>query len=434
MARDLARNARRPGWMSDLGKGLLAWSGRIRADPTDSSETALRKRLVVALSVGTLPLTILWSAIYLAAGVPLAAAIPGFYSVFTPVNTAIFAWTRNLGLYRFTQLLTILILPWLVMMAMGGFRQSSVVIIWAALCPLASLLLEELGRTLLWILGFVGLLIVSALLQPHLVPADLPEALVTWFFVLNLGSVVSISFALLYYFVGQRNFFQERSEMLLLNILPKDISEALKAEQRTIAAHYDSASILFADVVGFTPMAATMTPLRLVDLLNEVFQCFDGLVEKYDLEKIKTIGDCYMVAAGVPRARVDHATALVELALDMQEAVAGRTFGGRPLSFRIGINSGPVVAGVIGRKKFSYDLWGEAVNLASRMESHGRSRTIQIARNTYELVGDAFECAFGGAIDIKGAGRMEVWYVTGRKRPGVVAPAPAGPASAANLS
>jgi adenylate cyclase len=403
------------GAVSDCTKGLMTLAGRIGFDAADSDEIALQKRLTVVLCVGTLPLTMLWSAVYLAAGVPLAAAIPGFYSVSTPINTAIFAWTRNLGLYRFTQLLTILILPWLVMMCLGGFSESSAVIIWAALCPLGSLLLEDLRRTLLWIVGFVVLLIVSAVLQPYLIPAGLPQAFVTWFFVLNIGSVIVITFGLLYYFVGRRNFFQQRSEMLLLNILPKEISEALKVEPRTIAAQYDAASILFADVVEFTPMAAKMTPLHLVDLLNEVFLCFDSLVEQYDLEKIKTIGDCYMVASGVPRPRPDHANALVDLAIDMQAAVARQSFGGRQLSFRIGINSGPVVAGVIGRKKFIYDLWGEAVNLASRMESHGRSRIIQITRSTYELIKDAFDCEGRGVIDVKGAGQIEVWYVVGRK-------------------
>jgi adenylate cyclase len=247
------------------------------------------------------------------------------------------------------------------------------------------------------------------------VPVDLPEAFVTWFFALNVGAVIAITFGLLYYFVGRRNFFQQRSEMLLLNILPREISEALKADQRTIAAQYDAASILFADVVEFSPMAAKMTPLHLVDLLNEVFQCFDDLVEKYDLEKIKTIGDCYMVASGVPRVRADHASALVDLALDMQAAVAQRLFGGRRLSFRIGINSGPVVAGVIGRKKFIYDLWGEAVNLASRMESQGRSRIIQITRSTHELIKDTFDCEAKGTIEVKGADPIEVWHVIGRK-------------------
>ena len=155
--------------------------------------------------------------------------------------------------------------------------------------------------------------------------------------------------------------------MLLLNILPKEISEALRAGHQPMPAQYEAASILFADIVEFTPMAATMTPLHLVDLLNEVFQCFDDLVEKYGLEKIKTIGDCYMVAAGVPRSSPNHARLIVNLALDMQAAAAERKFGDRQLSFRIGVNSGQVVAGVIGRKKFIYDLWGDAVNVASRM-------------------------------------------------------------------
>jgi guanylate cyclase len=272
-----------------------------------------------------------------------------------------------------------------------------------------------LRRTRLWLLGFVTLLAISAAVQPYLQPVALSETFATWFFALNIGAVILIAFGVLHYFVGQRNFFQQRSELLLLNILPKEISQALKVEQRTIANHYDAASILFADVVEFTPMAAAMTPLQLVDMLNEVFQCFDALVEKYDLEKIKTIGDCYMAAAGVPRARPDHARAIVELALDMRTVVAERDFGGYRLVFRIGINSGPVVAGVIGRKKFIYDLWGDTVNVASRMESHGVGGAIQITRPTYELVKDEFICEPRGLVRVKGAGEMEVWHVTGRR-------------------
>jgi adenylate cyclase len=359
-------------------KALITLVGRITVDPSDSDEAALRKRIAVVLCAGTLPLTLLWSVIYLAVGAPIAAAIPGFYTAFTPINTAIFAYTRNFRVYRFTQLLLILLLPWLLTLSLGGFKQSSVVIIWAALCPLGSLLLEDLRSTSFWIVGFVVLLVVTAALQPTLSPAALPETFVTWFFVFNVGAVIAVTFGLLHYFVGRRDFFQQRAEMLLLNILPKEISDALKVERRTIADEFAAVSILFADVVGFTQMAAKMTPLELVDLLDQVFVCFDGLVERYDLEKIKTIGDCYMVASGVPRSRPDHATALVNLALDMQAAVAGARFGGRQLAFRIGINSGPVVAGIIGRKKFIYDLWGESVNLASRMESHGRTQCIQI--------------------------------------------------------
>ena len=396
-------------------KRLLDLARSIGLDARDNDETALRKRVAVVLFGGTLPLTIAWSAIYLAVGSPLAAAVPGFYSVITPINTLIFAHTRNLGIYRFTQLLLVLILPWLVMISLGGFRQSSAVVLWAALSPLGALLIDDLRGTLFWIVGFIALLIVGAILEPSLPQANLPQAFIASFYVLNIGAVISIAFGLLYYFVDRRNFFQQRAEILLLNILPKEISEALKATPRTIADEYTAASILFADVVEFTPMAAAMTPLQLVDLLNEVFQCFDGLVEKYDLEKIKTIGDCYMVASGVPCPRPDHAVAIVNLALDMQAVVAERRFGGRPLAFRIGINSGPVVAGVIGRKKFIYDLWGETVNLASRMESHGRSRCVQITRSTYDLIKDSFDCEALGLMDVKGAGPTEVWHVIGRR-------------------
>src|SRR5271154_7366556 len=255
------------------------WVGRIGTAAADTNEVALQKRLAVVLCAGTLPLTTLWSVIYLLMDTPLAAVAPVFYTVFTLANTALFAWTRNLEFYRFTQLLVILILPWLVTIALGGFQQSSVVIVWAALCPLGSLLLEEPRRTLLWIVGFAALLPITALLQPHLTPAHLPDTFVTWFFVLNLGTVIAVVFGLLHYFVRRRDFFQESSEMLLLNILPKEISEALKTEPRAIAAHYDEASILFADIVGFTPMAATMLPLTLVDLLNDVFEGFDDLVD-----------------------------------------------------------------------------------------------------------------------------------------------------------
>ena len=415
MGRDEAPGIGRFAWATAASAKLVALAARVGADPLESGDAALQRLVMVLMAVGVLPLTILWTVVYLAAGAPLAAAAPAIYSVATPINTALFAWTRNLRLYRFIQLLMTLVLPWFVTMSLGGFRNSSAVIIWAALCPLISLLVEDLRQTLLWIVGFVLLLIVTAILEPSLKVPHLPEAFVIWFFVLNLGFVIAVVFALLYYFVAQRNFFQERSETLLLNILPKEISDALKTDQGAIAAHYESASVLFADVVEFTPMAATMVPLRLVNLLNEVFSSFDDLVEKHGLEKIKTIGDCYMVASGVPRERDDHALALVQLALDMRDAVKSRTFGGETLAFRIGVNSGPVVAGVIGRKKFIYDLWGATVNLASRMESHGQSGTIQITRSTYDLVGAEFDCESAGTIPVKGAGEVDVWRVSGRK-------------------
>jgi guanylate cyclase len=186
----------------------------------------------------------------------------------------------------------------------------------------------------------------------------------------------------------------------------------------SIAEQYSEASILFADVVNFTPMSSQMKPIELVELLNQVFSQFDALVEKYDLEKIKTIGDCYMVASGVPRPRQDHAKVITCLALDMQEIVRKSDYFGRKLTFRIGINSGPVVAGVIGRKKFIYDLWGDAVNTASRMESNGTGGLVQITQETYNLINDDFICESRGVINVKGKGELPVWFVHGRKQPG----------------
>lgn len=206
-----------------------------------------------------------------------------------------------------------------------------------------------------------------------------------------------------------------KSEALLRNILPEEIAASLKDRNQTIADLFEEASVLFADIVNFTPMSAGMRPVEVVNLLNEVFSGFDALVEQYNLEKIKTIGDCYMVAAGVPRPNADHAYVLTQLALDMQSYVAQHEFRGHVLSFRIGLNSGPLVAGVIGRKKFIYDLWGDAVNTASRMESHGKANRIQITRSTYELVRDRFVCEPQGTIDVKGKGQMEIWHVLGAR-------------------
>jgi class 3 adenylate cyclase len=209
---------------------------------------------------------------------------------------------------------------------------------------------------------------------------------------------------------------EEKSNRLLLNILPREVAFTLREREGVIAEHYDHTSVLFADVADFTSMSARMTPHEVVGLLNEVFSHFDDLAERHDLEKIKTIGDCYMVAAGVPRSRQDHAQILAYVGLAMLRYVEGRRFGdvGR-ISLRVGINSGPVVAGVIGRKKFIYDLWGDTVNVASRMECHGTSGRLQITSGTYELIKDQFVCEPRGSILVKGKGAMPIWHVIAEK-------------------
>lgn len=208
----------------------------------------------------------------------------------------------------------------------------------------------------------------------------------------------------------------QRAEDLLHNILPETIANRLKIQPETIADGFEGTSILFADIVGFTPISAKMSPENTVKLLNEIFSDFDDLVEKHHLEKIKTIGDAYMVVAGLPEPRTDHAEAIAEMALDMMQAMAIFDVKiGNPLRIRIGISSGPAVAGVIGKKKFIYDLWGDTVNTASRMESHGIPGEIQVSPPTYELLRAKYLFEERGTIEIKGKGPMKTYLLKGRK-------------------
>jgi guanylate cyclase len=240
---------------------------------------------------------------------------------------------------------------------------------------------------------------------------------------MNLGVVSLLVFITLNYFIRQKDeafrmlrIEEEKADNLLLNILPKEIAAILKNENRTIANRYDEVSILFADLVGFTPLTAHMSPEEVVNLLNEIFSHFDSLVENYGVEKIRTIGDNYMVAAGAPGPCVDHAQRLAAMALDMQAYIQNQLNASNfPVEFRIGISSGPVIGGVIGRKKFVYDIWGDAVNIASRMESQGIAGKIQITKTTYQIIQEQFVCERRGKIHVKGRGEMDTWFLVGSK-------------------
>jgi class 3 adenylate cyclase/CRP-like cAMP-binding protein len=205
---------------------------------------------------------------------------------------------------------------------------------------------------------------------------------------------------------------RDKSEKLLLNILPAAIARKLKENPDVIAEYFEEVTILFADIVGFTPLAVEVPPIELVNLLNEIFSTFDRLTERYELEKIKTIGDAYMVVGGLPVSRPDHAEAIAELALDMQRAIAEfRGNKGEQFSIRIGINTGQVIAGVIGIKKFTYDLWGDAVNVAARMESTGEAERIQVTHRTYQRLKHRYRFERRGAISVRGRGKMTTYWL-----------------------
>jgi class 3 adenylate cyclase len=210
---------------------------------------------------------------------------------------------------------------------------------------------------------------------------------------------------------------RERADALLANILPPAISRRLQVDPRAVAEGFDDATVAFADIVGFTKMSARLTPEELVRRLNQIFSAFDEMVDELGLEKIKTIGDAYMVAGGLhDRHAGDHPHAIANMALRMQAFV--KEYGekiGEPLSIRVGIYTGPVVAGVIGKRKFIYDVWGDTVNTASRMESHALPGAIQVSENAQIRLANDFLLEDRGEIDVKGKGTMHVWLLRGRK-------------------
>jgi class 3 adenylate cyclase len=217
-------------------------------------------------------------------------------------------------------------------------------------------------------------------------------------------------------FVRELQKERERSERLLLNILPAPVAERLKQTQDIIADNVEDVSVMFVDIVSFLPLSTSMPPAETVKMLNAVFSTFDALVDQYGLEKIKTSGDCYMVVGGLPLPDPNHLDAIAGMALDVLAGTSKFSRNdGKPFQLRLGIHTGPVVAGVIGTKKFAYDLWGDTVNIASRMESHGVPGAIQVTQDVYERLQDRFVFQPRGEIPVKGKGNMMTYLLTGHR-------------------
>jgi class 3 adenylate cyclase len=292
--------------------------------------------------------------------------------------------------------------------ALGGYAYSGAIFLFGISFVLAAaLLLGKQAATvaaLTYAIAGVILGFFEGSLQERRIPPD--PALTTILFVVVLVGTINIVVPLIVYFMGRLRHEHERAEGLLLNVLPGVVAAELKETGSTTARRFDEVSVLFADIVGFTPLSASIEPEELVDRLNEVFTYFDTLAERHGVEKIRTIGDTYMVAAGIPVPRLDHAQALAAMALDMLDFASQGAW-----SFRIGINSGPAVAGVIGTRKFQYDVWGDTVNTASRMESHGEPGRIQISEATYSVIKNQFPTIPRGPIEVKGKGTVTTWWL-----------------------
>jgi guanylate cyclase len=406
-----------------VADAVLVRLAQVGADERDDDDTRASKALLVLISVLILPISLLWGSLYLALGAP-SGLLAFVYFAVSLAAIAVFIRTRDFALLLRVELLDILLAPNLSMIPLGGFITSTGVGVWGILAPMGALVFGGVRAGIRWYIAFLAVFLGSGVAGEVLGSSSpLPAWFTSTMLALNIAVGGTMVFTLLALFAKQRKdaltalqVAQDRAENLLLNVLPRSIADRLKVDTHTIADQFSSASILFADVVDFTPKAEHLAPADVVGVLDHLFSHFDTLAERYGLEKIKTIGDCYMVAAGVPSPRPDHARALALMALDMLEAMrSSDDVGHLGLELRVGINSGPVVAGVIGRKRFLYDLWGDAVNTASRMESHGTSGRIQITRATYELLADEFECEPRGTIMVKGKGEMEAWYLLGRR-------------------
>ena len=395
--------------------------------PSDDTEEVLRKgTLTLAACLITL-LASIWVGIYGYLGIWLSALIPLTYQVVVVISLAIFFRTKRFRAFRSTQLAMMLVLPFVLQWSLGGFAAGSVVSLWAVIAPIGALMFIGLRQARPWFYGFAALIAASGALElVHFLPRPaIPEGIRLMFFLMNLGAVALTVFILLLYFVGEREKMKAaldaehvRSENLLLNVLPAPVAQRLKRSSDVIADGFESVTVLFADIVGFTPMSAALSPSEVVTLLNRVFTAFDQLVDAYGLEKIKTIGDAYMVAAGVPVPRDDHAEAIADLALEMKTELAKvREAINTPLDIRIGIDSGPVVAGVIGKRKFIYDLWGDTVNTASRMESHGTAGEIHVTERAWKLLRQSHQLRERGVIEVKGKGQMRTYFLEQRLLP-----------------
>jgi adenylate cyclase len=386
-------------------------------DPKDTVEIRSEKFAIFLVAGSSSIAGIIWTAMYyLVFGWRQITILPPLFTFFVGAALVISHISKNHKYAIYTQIIFIMFITTLIQWGIGGVYDSGFVIVWAFLGPICALIFFSAKQSVPWFLLFLIILAITVAFDDTFSSHGLlvAEGTKLFFFAMNLGvsSLVVFSFAGFYVAAAKRE--RERANNLLLNVLPKEIAPILKANRETIADFYQSASVLFADLVGSTPLFSDLEPAEAVDWLNEVFSMFDRLVEKYDLEKIRTIGDNYMVASGVPTPRPDHAQAIASLALDMIEGLEELpSRNGRKMEFRLGINSGSLVAGVIGKTKFHYDVWGDAVNVAARMESHGEPGRIQIGKETFEIIKNDFNCIPRGLIEVKGKGSMETWFLEG---------------------
>lgn len=399
----------------------------ITTETTDTQEERLRRSLLI-LACAFMNLGVaLWLAIYWAMGLHFSANVPLVYQVISVASLVYYLKTRRFGPFRFVQLNLFLFAPFVMQWSIGSSMTSSGVMLWALLAPIGALVASGWRESIPWFAAYIAMTVASGAFDYLLgfgSEGGLPAKTIGVFFALNFATMSSIVYFLMRYFVVKMDEIksrldqqhqllteeQKRSEQLLTNVLPAPIAQRLKDKPGLIADGYADATVMFADISNFTQLTEQMSPEQMVRLLNTVFSWFDSFSERYGLEKIKTIGDAYMVAGGLTRGDQDYVAKVADMALEMREMVARHPdLMKRGMSIHIGIATGPVVAGVIGTKRIIYDLWGDTVNIASRLTDEATSGNIQVDTATYKRLRQQYRFDPPSITHMKGKGDMPTY-------------------------
>ena len=392
--------------------------GRVIAHvPRSGSTWVERSRSIIAIvleSTGLLLLIGLGVA-YFALGFPTVATAYWVFAGLLVLNVLTGVVFRKITVAKFNAMTLMLVMPYVLMFVFGGFTPLGVSAgVISLLSPIIAMLLVKREKAVPWIIGAVAGIVVMIFLQPYAaqndpgIPSDVANVFITIHVALFLLTVSGLSFIV----TGRLEEANKRADRLLLNVLPEPIAERLKDRPETIADSHPEVTVLFADIVDFTAMSSEAQPEEVVEMLNTVFSELDQLAATHGLEKIKTIGDAYMVAGGIPTPMRNHTGAVVAFAQDLLQVIEHRrAWNDQPIRMRVGIDTGPVVAGVIGRQKFIYDLWGNVVNTASRMESNGLSNVIQVTESVYEKLKDTHAFERRPPIEVKGKGMMTTYLL-----------------------
>ena len=435
--------------ISSVPAGPPGFLERLRTagiEPDDSQDIKLNKQLLMFATGLVSVALMLWLLLYWAMGMRFPVTYPYLFQIALAGNVLIYVATRNFDFFRVTQLALFLFAPFVMQWSIGNFIDASGIVLWGLLAPVGAILFFGVRESIAWFFAWALLTLLSGFVDYALLTLaekdlhNVPLSTSVMFFALNFVAVATMIYMLLRYSIQEKlkiqarleeahqllQAEQDRSEKLLLNILPAPVALRLKNEEKTIADGFADATVMFADIVNFTQVAANMTPGQVFSMLNRIFSAFDDLAESHGLEKIKTIGDAYMVAGGINTENADYSAAIADLALAMQELLL-RDFAvnSSHLEMRMGIGTGPVVAGVVGKKKFIYDLWGDTVNLASRITAEGVPGMIQCDTATWRRLSGRFEFHAPQTIYLKGKGEMTVYRLIGRKPADQAVPATA---------